>query len=184
MFSGIVEELGIVQSINRRGNLTVLEIKADKACKDVKIGDSIAVNGVCLTFIKQQNCVLSFEMMQETSKITNLGALKIGEKVNLERALKLGDRISGHIVSGHIDCVGVIRKKIIKAGNLCFEIAVPLDKLKNILLKGSICVDGISLTVQEKKPALFSVFIIPYTLKNTTLGFKGPSSKVNVEIDK
>jgi len=103
--------------------------------------------------------------------------------VNLERPLKVGDRISGHFVLGHVDCLGVIRRKGYENSNLCFEIAVPPKFIASVLPKGSIALDGISLTITEKKSATFSVYIIPHTLKNTTLGFKEPSALVNVEFD-
>lgn len=183
MFSGIIEELGQLKNISRKGNLTLFEIEADKACLDTKIGDSISVNGVCLTVIKNENKFLSFEVMPETLKITNLGFLRIKDKVNLERALKVGDRIPGHFVNGHIDCIGLIRNKNYISGNLSFEIAVPLQFMRYVLPKGSIAVDGISLTIADKKSTTFHVYIIPHTLKNTTLGFKGPSDKVNIEFD-
>ncbi|MBU1999218.1 MAG: riboflavin synthase [Candidatus Omnitrophota bacterium] len=181
MFSGIIEELGEVRKISRIGNNSVLEIKADKVTEDVKIGDSVAVNGVCLTIIKKE--ILSFEAIPETLKVTNLGLLKFGDKVNLERSLKVGDRVSGHFVSGHVDCLGIIRKKNYLQGNLGFEIAVPNKFMCYILPKGSVAVDGISLTIADKRSSSFTVYIIPHTLKNTTLGFKGPSHKVNIEFD-
>jgi len=183
MFTGIVEELGQVQGVSRQGQLSCLEIKAGIAAEDVKIGDSIAVNGACLTVTKIKDDFLTFDVMPETLKLTNLGLLKNKDKVNLERALKVGDRISGHFVSGHIDCSGAIRNKGFIGGNLVFEIAIPVQFMKYIVLKGSIAVDGISLTVSAKKTGTFSVSIIPHTLKNTTLSFKGPSSKVNIEFD-
>ncbi|MBU0503095.1 MAG: riboflavin synthase [Candidatus Omnitrophota bacterium] len=183
MFSGIVEELGIVKKISRSGNNTVLEIQAAKVLEDTKIGDSIAVNGACLTVIKINTDSLSFEAMPQTMKITNLGSLAIWDKLNLERSLKAGDRISGHFVSGHIDCLGMVRKKKHISGNLSFEIAVPLEFMGYILPKGSIAIDGISLTIVDKRSNAFTVYIIPHTLKNTTLGFKGPSDKINLEFD-
>jgi riboflavin synthase len=182
MFSGIVEELGKVKSIVRR-NPALIEIEAGKILEDASIGASIAVNGVCLTIVKASAASLSFEVMPETMKVTNLGDIRIGDKVNLERSLKIGQRISGHFVTGHIDCTGIIRKKVMRAGNLCFDIALNSSHLAYILPKGSIAVDGISLTVMDKKPGIFCVYIIPHTLKNTTLGFKGPSCKVNLEFD-
>jgi riboflavin synthase len=183
MFSGIVEELGIVQKISKQANNTLFGIKANKILDDIKIGDSISVNGACLTVIKKENETLTFEAIPETIKVTNLGRLRFSDKVNLERSLKVGDRLSGHFVSGHIDCVGVIRKKSYTRGNLGFEIAVPLEFMKYCLPKGAIAVDGISLTIAQKKSNLFMVYIISHTLKNTTLGFKGPSDKVNIEFD-
>ncbi len=183
MFTGIVEELGEVKKISRRGAITLFEIKADNALKEAKIGDSISVNGACLTLTEKNPGILNFEVMPETLKVTNLGSLKIGDKVNLERALKIGDRLSGHFVSGHVDCAGVIQRKNYINNNLCFEITIPPKFISYVLPKGSIAVDGISLTIQNKKSSTFSIYIIPHTLKNTTLGFKGPSDKVNIEFD-
>jgi len=183
MFSGIVEESGVVKNIFKRGNSTLLEVKAEKVTEDAKIGDSIAVNGVCLTVVKNEQGCLSFEVIPETIKVSNLGTLKGSDKVNLERSLKMTDRLSGHFVTGHIDCVGIIRKKNYVKNNLGFEIAIPNEFIPYCLTKGSIAVDGISLTIQDKKANTFTVYIIPHTLKNTTLGFKGPSDKVNIEFD-
>ncbi len=183
MFSGIIEELGQVKRASRRGTVSLLEIEAGMVSEDVKTGDSIAVNGVCLTVVNKDKGVLSFEVMPETLKVTDLGSLRPYEKVNLERSLKVGDRISGHFVSGHVDCMGIIRKKCYVSGNLGFEITVPPEFMGYILPKGSISIDGISLTIVSKKSNIFTVYIIPHTLKNTTLGFKGPSEKVNIEFD-
>jgi riboflavin synthase len=184
MFTGIIEELGVVKKISRTGNITILDISVSKINEGIKKGDSISCNGACLTVVKDDKDLFSFEIMPETIKATNLGSLRAGEKINLERSLKVGDRISGHFVLGHVDCIGVIRKKKISSGNLILEIAVPTQYLKYCsLIKGSVAVDGISLTIQEKKSGSFSVCIIPHTLKETTLSFKGPSDKVNIEFD-
>ena len=183
MFTGIIEELGEVKRVSRRGNITLIEVSALKITEGVKIGDSVSVNGVCQTIVKVSKDSFSFEAMPETLKITNLGILRINEKVNLERSLKVGDRVSGHFVLGHIDCLGIIRRKAIVSGNLAFEITIPVGFIKYCLPKGSVAIDGISLTIQEKRANFFSVYIIPHTLKNTTLSFKGPSDKVNVEFD-
>jgi len=183
MFSGIVEELGEVKDISRRGGVTRIAIKASKALEDAQIGDSIAVNGACLTVVDNSRGSLVFETIPETLKSTNLNDLKISGKVNLERSLKIGGRLSGHFVTGHVDCVGFIRKKSLLSNNLGFEIAVNPGFMKFILLKGSVAVDGISLTIMKKQSNTFWVYIIPHTLKNTTLGFKGPSNKVNIEFD-
>jgi len=183
MFSGIIEELGEVKRISRQSNCTLLEIKAHNALEGVSIGDSIAVNGVCLTVVKKEKDALSFEVMPETLGTTNLGLLGITDKLNLEQALKIGDRLCGHFVTGHVDCLGVIRKKGFKNANLAFEIAVPVEFMGYILPKGSVAVDGISLTVAQIRANTFSVYIIPHTLKNTILNFKGPSDKVNIEFD-
>ena len=183
MFSGIVEELGEVVKISRQGNLTLFGISARAVLQDTKKGDSISVNGACLTVTKNEKDILFFEAMPETVKVSNLGGIRTGDKVNLERALKIGERLSGHFVTGHIDLTGVIRQKRYVNGNLCFEIAVPSKYMLYILPKGSVAVDGISLTVMDKRAGTFAVYIIPHTLKNTTLGFKGPSDKVNIEFD-
>lgn len=183
MFTGIIEELGQVKRISKQGNNTLLEINASKVLEDTKIGDSIAVNGACLTVIKKGPASLTFEVMPETLKVSNLGNLRLKDLVNLERSLKIGDRLSGHFVTGHVDCAGIIRKKNYINNNLCFEIVLPVQFLKYCLARGSIAVDGISLTLVNKRSDTFSVYIIPHTLKNTTLGFKGPSDKVNIEFD-
>ena len=183
MFTGIVEELGEVSNIARRSNASLLTIKADKIIAGTNLGDSISVNGACLTVIKKEPQMISFEAIPETLTTTNLGHLRISDKVNLERSLRIGDRLSGHFVTGHVDCIGIIRKKLWLSGNLCFEIAVPAGFTGPVIPKGSVAVDGISLTITGKKSNSFSVYIIPHTLKNTTLGFKGPSDKVNVEFD-
>lgn len=183
MFSGIIEELGEVATISRTGNVTLLEIKANKVPGDIEIGDSISVNGACLTVVKKERDSLSFEVMAETLKITNLGYLRLRDKVNLERSLKIGDRLSGHFVLGHVDCMGIIRKKNYISNNLCLEITVPQSFIGYVLPKGAICVDGTSLTLVSRKSNSFTVYLIPHTLKNTTLGFKGPSDRVNIEFD-
>lgn len=183
MFTGIVEELGEVRNIRRRGNITLLEIKAGKVAQDTNIGDSISVNGACLTVVKSNSGIMTFEAIPETLRVTNLGSLKLSDKVNLERSLKAGERLSGHFVTGHIDCLGIIRDKKYVKDNLCFEISIPVEFMVYCLPKGSIAVDGISLTIAEKRSNIFSVYIIPHTLKNTTLNFAGPSDKVNIEFD-
>ncbi len=183
MFTGIVEELGTVKSISRCARVNLIQISAERTLNGAKKGDSISVNGVCLTVIEIKKGSFSFEVMPESLKVTNLGSIRVGEKVNLERSLKMGDRISGHFVLGHIDCLGLIRKKNYAGANLAFEIAVPPEFLKYCLPKGSVSIDGISLTIAAKKSNAFSVYIIPHTLENTTLSFKGPSAKVNVEFD-
>jgi riboflavin synthase len=183
MFTGIIAELGTVKKITRRGRNRRFEIQADSTLADAKIGDSIAVNGACVTVIEKGRDFFAFEAMPETFRITNLGGLSIADKVNLEPSLKIGERLSGHFVTGHIDCLGVIRRKNYRQSNLAFEIAVPAQFTRLLLLKGSIAVDGISLTIAAIKSNTFLVFIIPHTLKNTTLGLKGPSDEVNIEFD-
>lgn len=183
MFSGIIEELGVLKRILKRGRVYLFEIQSEKIYKDVKIGDSISVNGVCLTVVGNSSGILSFELMPETLKNTSLSALKQKEKINLERSLKIGDRISGHFVTGHVDCVGRIRRKYFLNNNPCFEIVFPIKFSAYLLLKGSISLDGISLTIMDRKSDTFRVCIIPHTLKQTNLAFKKASDKVNIEFD-
>ena len=184
MFTGIIEERGQVKSIVTQGNYTtLLTVKALKVLEETKKGDSIAVNGVCLTVIKIDSSTVSFEVMAETLRMTTMGSLRAGDKVNLERSLKLQDRVSGHFVTGHIDAIGVIRKKNYHNKSLCFQIALPAALMRHIQPKGSVAIDGISLTVGATRPPTFTVYIIPHTLHHSTLELKGPSDKVNIECD-
>jgi len=183
MFTGIVEELGEVKKITHQAGVTSLEISAKEVLIDTKLGDSVSVNGVCLTAVTLGSNSLRFEVMDTTFKSTNLGLLSIGKKVNLERSLKVGDRVSGHFVSGHVDCLGLVRKRGLRNGSVELEVAVPPEFLRYCLPKGSISLDGISLTLAKIRGNVFNVCIIPHTLKNTTLNFKGPSDKLNVEFD-
>lgn len=188
MFTGIVEELGQVKKITRQAGITLLEISAKEVLVDTKIGESIAVNGVCLTVVGIDPAPacrgwVSFEVIDTTRKNTNLGLLKIGQRVNLERSLKVGDRVSGHFVSGHIDCLGLVRRKSLRNGSFEFEISVPPAFMRYCLPRGSIALDGISLTLAGARANIINVCIIPHTLKNTTLNFKGPADKLNMEFD-
>jgi riboflavin synthase len=183
MFTGIVEELGRVKKVIPKAGVTLLEISAKKILNDTKIGDSVAVNGVCLTVVAIGADSLSFEIMHQTLKNTNLGLLKLNQPVNLERSLKVGDRISGHFVLGHIDCLGLVRRKALRNGSIEFEIAVAPAFTRYLLPKGSVSIDGISLTLAAIRANIFTVSIIPHTLKNTTLNFTGPSDKLNIEFD-
>ena len=183
MFTGVVEELGKVNKIAFASGVAVLEISAKEVLADTKIGDSIAVNGVCLTVVALKNSSVSLQVIDITRKNTNLGLLKIGQAVNLERSLKVGDRVSGHFVSGHTDCLGLIRRKFLRNGNFELAVAIPSLFMKYCLTKGSIALDGVSLTLAHQRANVISVCIIPHTLKNTTLNLKGPSDKLNVEFD-
>jgi riboflavin synthase len=184
MFTGIVQEAGIVTRISRRQGMLVLDIEARPVtASTLPLGASVSVNGVCLTVVAHDSGLLRFEAMPQTVKDTNIGLLRRGEKVNLEPALKVGDMVSGHFLTGHVDCMGIIRSRSMRQGNLCFEIALPPDRMRYLVDKGSIAVDGISLTVMSYRSNTFSVYIIPHTLTHTTLGYKGPSDRVNVEFD-
>jgi len=183
MFTGIIEELGRVEKIQRRAGLISLVIACKTIVEGTKVGDSISVNGVCLTATGINKDSLCFDVIAESLKKTNLGDLRIKDKVNLERSLKLGDRLGGHMLTGHIDCVGVIRQKRQVSGDMILHISIPPGFSKHVVAKGSVAIDGISLTVVEVKGNVFSVHLIPHTLKLTTLSFKGPSDKVNIEVD-
>ncbi len=183
MFTGIIEQLGKVKSIENYSGIRCLRIESEDIALDTKIGDSIAVNGVCLTVTKIDGKILSFEVVSETLNNTNLKDVKINDKVNLERSLKLQDKLGGHLVSGHVDCLGIIRKKFSRSGTEVFEIAVPSEFSRNIVDKGSVALDGISLTVAKVSGNVLSVNVIPHTLKETTLGLKSCSVKLNVEFD-
>ncbi|MFQ5680566.1 MAG: riboflavin synthase [Candidatus Omnitrophota bacterium] len=183
MFTGIIKELGIVKNVGRRGNLTLLEVKSKAALNGVGVGDSVAVNGACLTVVKKDSDSMAFDVMPETMRLTNLGKLRIGQRVNLEPALKVGDSLSGHFVLGHIDGQALIRRKAFTGNNLCYGIDIPSGLGKYIVNKGSVAVDGISLTVAEVRGRQFSAYIIPRTLTNTTLNYKNIGAAVNIEID-
>ena len=183
MFTGIVEELGQLKGIKAGSKSAFLEIKAKQVLQDVKIGDSIAVNGVCLTVTSFQQDWFTADVMAETLNKTNLGSLRSGERVNLERALRLSDRLGGHIVSGHIDGVGTITSQQVVDIAVLTEIAAPPQVLKYVIPKGSIAIDGISLTVVELTSSGFTVSLIPHTAKLTTLGFKKTGERVNLEGD-
>lgn len=183
MFTGIIEEIGQIKTARKSGSITRLEVLAGLSASGTKVGDSISVNGVCLTVVAMKAGMLSFDVIGETMRATTFKSLKYGERVNLERALKAGDRMSGHFVSGHVDCVAAIRSRKISRGDFEFQIGVPPKFLKYIIRKGSVAVDGISLTIADIKSGGFSVCIIPHTAKATTLWKKQSGDKVNIEFD-
>ncbi len=181
MFTGIIEDLGTVKKISE------IQITVNTKLDDIKIGDSISVNGVCLTVINSKlstlNSQLLFDISGETFKKTNLGEVKIGSIVNLERALKSDGRLGGHFVTGHIDGVGKILSISLFHNSRIVKCSNPEILSKYIAEKGSVAIDGISLTVIEKKIDSFSAAIIPHTLKNTTIGIKKVGDTVNIETD-
>ncbi len=184
MFSGIIEELGAVVSLNKAGAVSKLLILAPRTAADVRPGQSVCVNGACLTAVEIKKDLLCFEVMQETLKRTNLGLLKRTDKVNLEKALRATGGIEGHFVTGHIDGTGVISKRQSKGGDIVIEIKTALEQiLRYVVLKGSVALEGVSLTVSAQEGNSFCVNLIPYTLKNTTLGLKREGSVVNIECD-
>ncbi len=183
MFTGIIEELGTIKSIERSADSRRMIISVERIMADLKIGDSIAVNGACLTVGDLQSSAFSVYSSPETLSRTNLGKLTIGSKVNLERSLRLQDRLGGHLVLGHIDGIGYIKSRNRKEDSVLFEFTFPRELARYIVPKGSIAVDGISLTVSNLSPDFFEVSVIPYTLEATTLGFKRVGDEVNLETD-
>ncbi len=184
MFTGIIAEVGQVRSLTREGGLIRFGIEAPLLAPQLAPGDSIAVNGVCQTVVRITQDVIFFDSVHETLRRTNLIGLRYGSRVNLEPALRLGDRLSGHFVSGHVDGTGVIRSKRIRAHrNVEFVIQIPDELRQFVHSKGSICFDGVSLTIKAVKGSMIEVSIIPYTLEKTILRDWRVGSVVNVEID-
>lgn len=183
MFTGIIEEIGYVKRINQQSRSAQIEIKADKVLGDVAVGDSIAVNGVCLTVVTFDSQHFTADVMPETISKTNLRELKPGSPVNLERALKLGGRLGGHIVQGHVDAIGTIVEKQILEIAIIYRIATEPELLQYVVPKGSVAIDGISLTVVDVFQDSFTVSLIPHTAHETVLGEKKPGDRVNLESD-
>ena len=183
IFTGIVEETGKIESVANGNKSAIITIIADKVLKGTKIGDSIAVNGVCLTVTSISGNKFTADVMAETIRRSSLGTLKHGSKVNLERAMAADGRFGGHIVSGHIDGTGVIRSLEREDNAVWVEIETPDKLLKYIVEKGSIAIDGISLTVAKLTDDSFSVSVIPHTGEETTLLAKKPGDIVNLEND-
>lgn len=183
MFTGIIEELGTVQAIVKGADSAKIRLHAPLVVSDVKLGDSIAVNGICLTVVAFDSATFTAEVMAETLDKTSLGDVRPGEKVNLERALRLSDRLGGHLVSGHVDGVGTIIRQSKHDIAIVTEITYPSPLGKYMVPKGSVAIDGISLTIVEVNPRTFTVSLIPHTRGLTTLGFKKVGDKVNLEVD-
>lgn len=183
MFTGIIEEVGILEEIITGNGFGIMKVKCSKVLEHTQIGDSIATNGVCLTVREKDALSFSADVMGETLAKTNLGSLKIGDKLNLERALRLSDRLGGHIVSGHIDGIGKIVSVKEESDGTWFTISAPQEVLRYVIYKGSISIDGISLTVAYVDNEVFKVSVIPHTLENTILNNKKINSEVNLECD-
>jgi riboflavin synthase len=183
MFTGIIEELGKLKGITQGGKSAKVSVGAKTVTGDVKLGDSIAVNGVCLTVVEFDSSGFSADVMAETLRRSNLGELRPGDRVNLERALRPTDRLGGHVVSGHIDGVGKIESIVKEDIANVFTVSGPGEVVRYIIEKGSIAIDGISLTVVDHTDTSFRVSVIPHTAAETTLGFKRPGDKVNLEAD-
>jgi len=183
MFTGIIEELGIVANIQRSGESFVLAIDAKKILKDVHLGDSISVNGVCLTVTSFTSNQFTVDVMPETVKASSLQSLKRGAKVNLERAMAAGGRFGGHFVSGHIDGTGMIKSKKQVENAVYYEIEASPEVLRYVIERGSIAVDGTSLTVFGVTNESFTLSLIPHTLTESIIGLKESGDIVNLECD-
>jgi len=184
MFTGIVEDLGTVKGVKQKSKEVVFTFQVGNIdLKEVVLGDSIAVNGTCLTVTSLGKNTFTVDASHETLAKTNLGILEVGKRVNLERALKVGDKLGGHIVNGHVDGVGKVKSKTKQGESIEFRFSLPKDLSKYIVEKGSVAIDGVSLTVNLVKGAEFVVNIIPYTQEATTFGDLRKGSTVNIECD-
>jgi riboflavin synthase len=184
MFTGLVEELGRVRRIEPRAGGARLEFEAGTVLTDSEVGASIAVNGCCVTVVERGDGWWAADAVTETLARTDLGSLRAGDPVNLERPVRLGDRLGGHLVQGHVDAVGTVTsRQPLADGSTVVCFSAPPDVLRYVVEKGSITVDGVSLTVMSVTDDAFAVAVIPHTLAVTTLGSKEPGAAVNLEVD-
>ncbi|MBF0170092.1 MAG: riboflavin synthase [Nitrospinae bacterium] len=183
MFTGIIEGIGTVTGVTRRAADATIAVRAGDVVRDPVIGESVACDGVCLTVVKAENGVLSFDVSAETIARSTLRDIAAGRKLNLERALRMGDRLGGHMVSGHVDTVGSVGAVTRSGAGYLVEISLPADGMRYIIEKGSIAIDGISLTVATRGAASVTLALIPHTWSATSLREKGPGKPVNVEYD-
>lgn len=183
MFTGIVEELGEVLAVDLGRDAARLTIRGPLVTTDATHGSSIAVNGVCLTVVSVTGQSFTADVMEETLTRSGLGRLRAGARVNLERPVTLADRLGGHLVQGHVDGTGTVLERVQGEGWEVVRVSLPEDLARYVVVKGSITVDGVSLTVVEVEPDWFSVSLIPTTLELTTLGRVVPGDMVNLEVD-
>lgn len=183
MFTGIIEDVGTVKSIEKKGPFGKIVVQTALDLSSVQAGDSIAVNGSCLTVTELSGGGFAADISAETFEVTTLGELSPGARVNIEPALTLSRPLGGHMVSGHVDGVGTIRRKVDKGGSATLEVSCPASLMGQIVKKGSVAVDGISLTVAGLSQDGFTVAVIPHTLKKTTLPDKKEGARVNIETD-
>jgi len=183
MFTGIVEEMGVIKTLDKGVSGTRLSVLASAVLDDLAVGASISINGACLTVVSVGEREFAVEVSPETLAVTTLGQLAAGTPVNLERAMRVHDRIGGHLVAGHVDGVGSIRNRTPEGNAIVLTIEAPREVLRYCVHKGSITLDGISMTINEVSDRNFSVAVIPHTAKATTLGLKKPGETVNLEAD-
>ena len=184
MFTGLVQDVATIRAIEKRAESSVLQFET-KLAKDLKVGDSISINGVCLTATSIDGALVSVDVMVQTLKLSSLGSLNIGEKVNAELATRADARLGGHIVQGHVDGVGRVVANEVGEKWQKFVIEIPSNLGKYVVNQGSICVDGVSLTVGsiDDRTGCVTLWLIPETLEKTNLGLKTPGSSVNIEVD-
>jgi riboflavin synthase len=183
VFTGIVEELGEVLAVEEQGDSSRLTVRGPRVVSDAAHGDSIAVNGVCLTVVTHDDAAFTVDVMAESLRRSSLGAVRPGSPVNLERAVRVSDRLGGHVVQGHVDGTGEVLAVTPHEHWTVVRVALPADLDRYVVEKGSITVDGVSLTVSAVEPGWFEVSLIPTTLSATTLGARHPGDVVNVEVD-
>lgn len=183
MFTGIIEEIGTIQDIRQSGESMVIKLGAKRVLDDVKLGDSIAVNGVCLTVTSFSTGHFTVDVMPETIRVTSLQGLGRGAKVNLERAMSAGGRFGGHFVSGHVDGTGTVLARTSEHNAVYYQIGIGPDLRHYMVEKGSVAVDGTSLTIFAVDEKSFTISIIPHTLEETIIGSKGVGDLVNIECD-
>ena len=183
MFTGLIETIGTVARIEHGSTAARLWVDAIFPACDVRLGDSIAVNGVCLTVTEMGGTTYAFDVSPETVARTSLKQLTSGSPVNLERAVRVGDRLGGHLVTGHVDCLATIVERRELAGNWLFRLQLPAANQRYLVAKGSVTIDGISLTVNDLTPDGFTINIIPHTARQTTLVHRRPGDRVNIETD-
>lgn len=183
MFTGIIEGFGTIQEIRAQGQGRRLIIQTEFCVEDTRIGDSIAVNGICLTVVHKESNRFVADISPETLKRTTFYNIRTGRKVNLERALRLSDRLGGHLVSGHVDGIATITEMTKDSNAIRIWFSYPETLRRYIIPKGSVALDGISLTVNEINEKWFTVSIIPHTASITTIGFRGPGDEMNLECD-
>jgi riboflavin synthase len=183
MFTGLVEALGIVRRLEADGAGRQLAVAEPRLAPELALGESVAVNGACLTVVEQNGDAFSFQVGPETLQRTNLGELQVGDRVNLERSLRLSDRLGGHLVQGHIDGLGKVASRQREGDWEEIWFSCPAELAAQMVSKGSVAIDGISLTLVDVGMDRFSVALIPHTLEHTTLGWKQPGATVNLETD-
>ena len=183
MFTGIVEEIGTVRALEERDDGVYLQVGASVVCDDLRLGDSVSVNGVCLTVTQYDAAAFTVGLAPETLRRTNLGDLHAGDGVNLERAVAAGGRMGGHYVQGHVDGTGEILGARPEGDSLWMTFRAPADLLPYLVVKGFVAIDGISLTIAERRDDTFSVALVAYTQSAVTLAGKRPGDRVNLEVD-